>query len=142
MIGGKFQDQVVTSNPNPFKELYDACALTFKTIGSLVKGGLSPKQLSGPVAIVGVMQQGAKKSFTEGLYYFAVISVNLALFNLLPLPVLDGGHIIFALYEGIMRKPVPQKVMERLTLIFVIVLVALIIYATYNDILRFIKGLF
>jgi regulator of sigma E protease len=91
---------------------------------------------------VGVMQHGAKKGVTEGLYYFAVVSINLALFNLLPLPVLDGGHICFALYEGIFRKPVPQKFMERLTFVFVILLIALIIYATYNDLLRFIKGIF
>lgn len=142
MIGGKFSDQLIKFNPNPFKELYDACMMTFKTIGGLVKGGLSPKQLSGPVAIVGVMQHGAQKSVIEGLYYFAIISINLGLFNLLPLPVLDGGHILFALYEGIFRRPVPQKVMERLTLVFVVILVSLILYATYNDILRFIRGLF
>lgn len=142
MIGGKFSDQLIKFNPNPFKELYDACLMTFKTIGGLVKGGLSPKQLSGPVAIVGVMQHGAQKSAIEGLYYFAIISINLGLFNLLPLPVLDGGHILFALYEGIFRRPVPQKVMERLTLVFVVILVSLILYATYNDILRFIRGLF
>lgn len=142
MIGGKFIDQAIKFNPNPFKELFDACMMTFKTIGGLVKGGLSPKQLSGPVAIVGVMQHGAQKSLIEGLYYFAVISINLGLFNLLPLPVLDGGHILFALYEGIFRRPVPQKMMERLTLIFVVLLVGLILYATYNDILRFIRGLF
>jgi regulator of sigma E protease len=142
MIGAKFSDQLIKFNPNPFFELYDACMMTFKTIGGLVKGGLSPKQLSGPVAIVGVMQQGAQKSVIDGLYYFAVISINLGLFNLLPLPVLDGGHILFALYEGIFRRPVPQKMMERLTLIFVVILVSLILYATYNDILRFIRGLF
>jgi len=142
MIGGQFRDQMIKSNPSPFHELYEACAMTFKTIGSLFKGALSPKQLSGPVAIVGVMQHGAKKGVTEGLYYFAVVSINLALFNLLPLPVLDGGHICFALYEGIFRKPVPQKFMERLTFVFVILLIALIIYATYNDLLRFIKGIF
>jgi regulator of sigma E protease len=142
MIGGLFNDQKVRFNPNPFSELYDACALTFKTLSSLVKGGLSPKQLSGPVAIVGVMQHGAQKSMIEGLYYFAIISINLALFNLLPLPVLDGGHICFALYEGIVGKPVPQKVMEKLTFVFVVLLIALIVYATYNDILRFIRNLF
>ncbi len=142
LIGGLFGDQPVSFNPSPWQEMKDACQMTFKTLSSLFKGALSPKQLSGPVAIVGVMQHGAKKSVTEGLYYFAVISINLALFNLLPLPVLDGGHICFALYEGIFRRPVNQKLMERITFVFVILLVSLLLYATYNDILRFIKGLF
>lgn len=142
MLGAKFSDQLIKFNPSPFKELYEACMMTFKTIGGLFKGGLSPKQLSGPVAIVGVMKQGAQKSVIEGLYYFAIISINLGLFNLLPLPVLDGGHIVFALYEGVVRRPIPQKMMERLTLIFVVILVSLILYATYNDILRFLRGLF
>ena len=142
LIGGLFGDQPVSFNPSPWHEMKDACQMTFKTLSSLFKGALSPKQLSGPVAIVGVMQYGAKKSVTEGLYYFAVISINLALFNLLPLPVLDGGHICFALYEGIFRRPVNQKLMERITFVFVILLVSLLLYATYNDILRFIKGLF
>lgn len=142
MIGAQLVDQLVRYNPSPFYELYEACALTFKTIGSLFKGSVSPKHLSGPVAIVGVMQQGVQKGVAEGLYYFAVISINLALFNLLPLPVLDGGHICFALYEGIVRKPVPQKVIEKLTFVFVILLVGMIIYATYNDLLNLIKSFF
>lgn len=142
MIGGKFSDQIVKFNPSPFAEMADACKMTFKTLASLINGGLAPKHLSGPVAIVGVMKHGAQKSLTEGLYYFAVVSINLALFNLLPLPVLDGGHILFALYEGIFRRPVPQKIVEKLTLVFVVLLVSLIVYATYNDILRFIKGFF
>jgi len=142
MIGGIFQDDVVGVQTNPFTELYRSSLMTFKTIGSLFKGNLSPKQLSGPVAIVGVMKYGAEKSLIEGLYYFAIISVNLALFNLLPLPVLDGGHIMFAIYEAIFRRPFPQKWAERLTFLFIILLLAMFVFTTYNDLFRVFKKIF
>jgi regulator of sigma E protease len=142
MIGGIFQDEVVGERVNPFTELYRTSLMTVKTIASLFKGNLSPKQLSGPVAIVGVMKYGAEKSLIDGLYYFAIISVNLALFNLLPLPVLDGGHIMFAIYEAIFRRPFPQKWAERLTFVFIVLLLAMFVFTTYNDLLNVFKRIF
>jgi regulator of sigma E protease len=68
--------------------------------------------------------------------------LNLAILNLLPIPVLDGGHILFASIEGITKKPVKSKTMEKLILPFLILLVVLFIYLTYQDIVKLLHRLF
>ncbi|MCY3974984.1 MAG: site-2 protease family protein, partial [Simkaniaceae bacterium] len=92
--------------------------------------------LGGPVLIVQVMQQGWMQGVTEALFWLGVISLNLGMLNLLPIPVLDGGHICFALLEKIRRKPLTARMMHRVTLPFVILLTFIFIYLTLNDILR------
>jgi len=68
--------------------------------------------------------------------------LNLAILNLLPIPVLDGGHILFASIEGITKKPVKAKTMEKLIIPFLILLVILFVYLTYQDIVKLLQRLF
>lgn len=136
MLGLKLSDRMVQYNPTPiamtegiFKEMY-------VTLSSLVTGNLSPKWLSGPVGIVTLMHYSWKHSLMEALFWLGAISLNLGVLNLLPIPVLDGGHICFSLFEWITRKRIPSKVMQRMIIPFVILLISFFIYVTFQDVTR------
>jgi regulator of sigma E protease len=107
--------------------------LTFNTLIKLVVGDISVKNLSGPVSIA----KGAGMSADYGIEYFlgflALISVNLGLMNLIPLPVLDGGHLLYYFVEVITRKPVPEKIQEFGFKIGGAILMALMSIAILND---------
>lgn len=112
------------------------CWLTIKVIGKLFSGDLSLNNLSGPISIA----QGAGVSSQIGLMYYlsfmALISVNLGIMNLLPLPVLDGGHLVFLAAEGLRGKPVSEKIQERAYRIGAALLLTLTVFALFNDFLR------
>jgi regulator of sigma E protease len=135
-IGSGVSDKRVIYNPSPIQIFEDVILETWHTVSSLVTGSLSPKWLSGPVGIVKVMQQGLGIGFKEALYWMGLISLNLGIINLLPIPVLDGGHICFSLWEVITRKRIPAKALEKIVFPFVILMVAFFIYVTFQDIIR------
>lgn len=111
-------------------------AVSFKMIGKLFTGDVSVKNLSGPISIA----QGAGNSANYGLVYFlgflALISVNLGIINLLPLPVLDGGHLLYYFIEVITGKPVPEKVQEIGFRFGAALLLMLMSVALFNDFAR------
>jgi regulator of sigma E protease len=78
----------------------------------------------------------------EALFWLGMISLNLGVLNLLPIPVLDGGHICFSIWEWVTKKPIKAKTMQKLVIPFVLLLVTLFIYLTYQDLARIIKRLF
>ena len=110
--------------------------LTIKVIGKLFTGDLSLNNLSGPISIA----QGAGATSNLGFLYFlsfmALISVNLGIMNLFPLPVLDGGHLVFLAAEGIKGKPVSDKVQNFAYRIGMLLLLVLMVFALFNDFLR------
>jgi regulator of sigma E protease len=132
----------VNYNPSPFVLFHNVFQETWKTIVALFSGNVSPKYMTGPVGIVHVMQQSWGYGFKEALFWLGMISLNLGVLNLLPIPVLDGGHICFSLWEWITKKPIKAKTMERLIIPFIVLLVALFIYMTYNDLMRLFTGFF
>lgn len=136
MLGILLSDRVVAYNPSPFVMFTDVASQTWRSFLSLISGAISPKYLSGPVSIVGVLQSSWNTGFKEALFWLGFISLNLAFLNLLPIPVLDGGHILFSIIESITKKPLKAKTMERLILPFIIIIVAFFIYVTYQDLVR------
>lgn len=92
--------------------------------------------LAGPVGIVTMISKAVHKGFAEYIAFVALISVAIGMFNLFPIPILDGGHAVFFMIEGIRRKRVPEKVVEKASMVGLALLVGLIIFATYNDIIR------
>jgi regulator of sigma E protease len=136
ILGIALKDRAVIYNPNPFILFTDVIKDTYRTFSSLLTGKLSPKWLSGPIGFVQVMQHGWSLGFKEALYWMGMISLGLAIFNLLPIPALDGGHISFSLYEMVTKKPISSKVMERMVIPFVICLIGLFIFVTFQDIRR------
>lgn len=142
MLGLVLQDKQVAYNPAPFALFGDVLKETYRTLFALVTGYLSPKNISGPVGIVQVIHYGWSVGVKEAVFWLGMISLNLGLLNLLPIPILDGGHICLALFESVTKKPLKAKAMERLILPFVVLFILLFVYLTYNDIVRIIKSLF
>ena len=115
---------------------WNLVTLSFDMIGKLITGDVSVKNLSGPIAIA----QGAGDSAGYGFVYFlgflAIISINLGIINLLPLPVLDGGHLLYYLIELLTGKPVPENIQEAGFKFGALALLALMSIALFNDFSR------
>ena len=114
--------------------------IIFTSLVDLVRGRESINDLSGPVGIVTAIGQAASYGWADLLELMALITINLGIFNLLPFPALDGGKIVFLLIEGVTGHAVPEKIQSGLTVAAFVLLFGLMIFATYNDILRLITG--
>jgi regulator of sigma E protease len=139
LLGINLRDQMVNYNPNPFAMTYQVFGEISRTLYGLVSGSIQAKRLAGPVGIIQIIHYGWTMGLKDALYWLGLISLNLGILNLLPLPVLDGGHICFSLYEIITKKRVNHKVVESIIIPFVILLFGLFIYLIYNDLSRLLK---
>ena len=106
------------------------------TIKYLFKGKVGVNQLSGPVGIYSIVDSQAEQGLEALLYLVAYLSINVGLINLLPLPAFDGGRILFLFIEKIFRKPVSKRVEGIIHSIGFFLILALLVYVTFNDILR------
>jgi regulator of sigma E protease len=100
----------------------------------LAQGKLSLKSLSGPIAIYELAGEEGRKGADYFVWFMAVISINLGLLNLLPIPVLDGGHLMFFAIEGVMRRPIPMRIREVAHLLGMAILMCLLVLAFKNDV--------
>lgn len=114
----------------------DASTIILRSLRGMVRGLVSPRTLGGPIAIGQMAGQSLRLGFDVFLEFMAVISVNLAVLNLLPIPVLDGGQFVFLLAEAVTRRPVSLKLRERLTAVGLVLIVLLMVFAFSNDILK------
>ncbi len=130
------QDERVQYNPNPFSLFTKVFEEIWHTLKALFTGSLNPKWMSGPIGIVQVVHDTSMVSLKESLFWLGAISLNLGVLNLLPLPVLDGGAICFALYELITGKRLKSKTLEKLIIPFALLLVGFFIFLTYHDLAR------
>lgn len=115
---------------------WDLSVLTLRMMGRMVIGEASLKNISGPLTIADYAGKSASMGFTQYLAFLALISVSLGVLNLLPLPVLDGGHLMYYLWEGVTGRQVSEAWMERLQRVGVSVLLLLMCIAFFNDINR------
>lgn len=111
--------------------------LTVRVVGKLFTGAISVDNLSGPVSIAKGAGDSAGFGFVYFLGFLGLISVNLGIMNLLPLPVLDGGHLLFFCVEAVLRRPVSEKVQEIAYRIGAAALISLMAIALFNDFTRF-----
>lgn len=115
--------------------------LVFLSIGMLISGQAGMSDVSGPIGVVDAMNTTAQAGgFVALLYLAGFISVNIGLMNLLPVPALDGGRIFFVLIEAVRKKPIPPEKEGVVHFIGLILLVGLMVFATWNDIVRIIKA--
>ena len=114
--------------------------IIFASLSDLLRGRESINDLSGPVGIVTAIGQAASYGWQDLLEMLALITVNVGIFNLLPFPALDGGKVVFLLIEGVTGYAVPEKIQSGLIVAAFALLFGLMIFATYNDILRLITG--
>jgi len=124
-----------------FSETIEASKLIFKSFTKLVSGAVPLKEVGGIVQIADVTSKAAKISLGVLLTIVALISVNLGVLNLFPIPALDGGHILFNLYELIFRREVNERVLTTLTYCGWALLLGIMVLATFNDIMRLSGGL-
>ena len=136
VLGISLKDRAVRYNPSPLQQFIHVFEDTWRTLSGLVTGSLNPKYVSGPVGIVHVVHQSWMVGVQEAFFWLAVISLNLGIVNLLPIPVLDGGHIVFALYEMITKRRLSSKAMEKMIVPFIGLLIGFFIYITYQDLAR------
>jgi regulator of sigma E protease len=97
-------------------------------------------EVAGPIGVVQILAKAAKTGWETLLHLLAVISVALGLFNLLPIPLVDGGHILLAIVEGITRKPLNKKVVQVANIIGLAIILSIFVFATYSDIARLSVG--
>jgi Predicted membrane-associated Zn-dependent proteases 1 len=106
-------------------------------IGTIFAGTFSFDMLNGPVGIYKVTETVASQGILVLMNFTALLSVNLGIMNLLPIPALDGGRILFVLYEGIFRRPLNRKVELNIQLIGVLFVLVIMVLVTWNDIKTF-----
>ena len=114
--------------------------IAFISLADLVRGRESINNLSGPVGIVTAIGQAASYGWQDLLELLALITINLGVFNLLPFPALDGGKVVFLIIEGVTGHAVPEKLQGTLTIAAFALLFGLMLFATYNDIIRLVTG--
>ncbi len=122
------------------KQTWVVTQLTITGIVKLIERVIPLKTIGGPIMIAQMVSQQAKYGFWDVMSLTALISINLGLLNLLPIPVLDGGHILFYGLETILRRPLSPRVREIATRIGLTLLIALMLFAVYNDIMRIMAG--
>jgi len=140
-IGVKSGEQVVEQVPlaqlpaEATRQTVGIVRTMVDTLGQIITGRRSVKELGGPIKIAQVSGQQASLGLLNFVWLMALISINLGFINLLPIPMLDGGHLVFYLFEGIARRPVPEKAMEWAFRSGMAVLLSFMIFVTLNDIL-------
>jgi len=126
----------------PFKAVYDNTTQVLQTIGLLFdsKEDLGIGDLSGPVGIFSLVSRTAQQGFLSLVGFTAFLSINIGLLNLLPIPALDGGRLVFLGIEAVTKKPLNRKLENSINNTMFFLLLALFVYVTFNDILRLFRG--
>lgn len=140
------QTMIATTTPKSIiKEscsyLYDNTYMMMYSLGQLFTGNIPMKDMHGVIAITKIGGDMIDKSGrAAGVLLTALISMNLALLNILPIPALDGGHLMFLIIEKIIGKPLDDKIVEKISTLFFMLLIVLMVYVVFNDIILLIKG--
>lgn len=132
--------EVQKPGPKPWVAIGQVVDKTFATLNAVFfqskKTGVGPKDLSGPIGIFALLAREVSVDYRLALSFLVLLNVNLAVLNLLPLPVLDGGHILMSLIESIIRRPLPVKIQEYATTAFAVLLISFMLFVSFHDIKR------
>ena len=115
------------------KEVYFVSASSLKYIGSMLRGTGDTSQLGGPIRIAKITGQVAEIGILPFISIMAYISISLGLINLFPIPMLDGGHLMFYAFEKVLGRPLSQKAQESFFRIGMFLLISLMFFTTFND---------
>jgi len=118
------------------KSTWNLIKLTVLSVVKMISGTVSAKNIGGPIMIAQMAGEQAKAGFDNFAWFIALLSVNLGIINLFPIPVLDGGHLLLFGIEGIIRRPVNEKLRTKLVQFGALLLVSLMAFVFYNDIVR------
>ncbi len=137
-IGLRYRDNIVILHPTPWAQVSNDVVSTFRTLGALLSpsSDIGPSKLSGPIGIARALHQQAQWDIRRALWFVILVNVNLAIFNLLPIPVLDGGQILFATIGRIRRRELPANFIMATQSAFFVILMSLIVYVSFFDVKR------
>jgi regulator of sigma E protease len=126
------------SHPNPVEQVYNSVTSTLNTIGAVAspKSDVGPQHMSGPLGIgrVYYLLFQSERGWQLALWFSVILNVNLAILNMLPIPVLDGGHIVLALIESVRRKPVNIRLLEIIQTACAALIIGYMLYVTFFDV--------
>ena len=145
MIGvyGAFAFLPATETPTPWRAVYIGASQTVSVIETSLNGikhmflgNLSPSNLQGPIGIAQVSKETANQGIISFVSLIAIISTGIGMLNLFPIPMLDGGHLVFYVIEAVRGQPLAQKTIQAFMSIGVAMVLLLMVFATYNDLMR------
>jgi regulator of sigma E protease len=147
VIYGQGRDFYEIEHPTPWAQVRDVWEQLYGTITALIHShdsGVKASDLSGPVGIASMLAVWVNTDYRLALHFLVLLNINLAILNMLPIPVLDGGHVVMAILERIRRRPLEVRLMEYTTTVFAVLLISFMLYVTFFDIRRIplIHGLF
>ncbi len=119
---------------------WEITKLTVVSVWKMITGHVSADNLGGPIRIAKMAGEQAELGVTNFAFFVALLSISLGIINLFPIPVLDGGHLMFFTIEAVTRKEVSENIREKANQFGIVVLVLLMIFVFYNDIIQLIKG--
>jgi regulator of sigma E protease len=123
-----------------FNQTVEMTSKTVIGIWKMAQRNIPASEIGGPILIAQIAGKQLQSGWLDFFYFMGFLSVNLGILNLLPIPVLDGGHLVFFSMEAVRRKPLSREFQEKLQLIGIVLLVSLMVFAFYNDILRLITA--
>jgi len=137
-IGIRYREYVIVVHPNPWTQIGDDVRMTFRTLSALLSpsSDVGPSKMSGPIGIARALHQQAQWDIRRVLWFTILVNVNLAIFNLLPIPVLDGGQMLFATISRLRRRQLPPNFIMATQSAFFVLIFSLIIYVSFFDVRR------
>jgi regulator of sigma E protease len=140
-LGLKRQSNFILVHPGPIAQLQDNAVMTFRLLSGLInpQSDLGVSKLSGPVGIIRIFRATADSDIRLVLWFTILINVNLAIFNLLPIPVLDGGQMVFATIARLRRRALPANFIMSAQGVFMVLLLSLILYVSVFDVKRLVR---
>jgi regulator of sigma E protease len=144
---GMAKDVYVLEHPTPWAQITDVLEQLTGTLNALLhshSSGVKPSDLAGPVGIISFLAVKVNTNYRLALSFLVMLNINLAIINMLPIPVLDGGHILMSVLERIRRRPLDVRLVEYTTTVFAVLLISFMLYVTFFDLKRLplIRGLF
>jgi len=146
MIGIVKDDKVEYNRVGPVQAFVDACRQTWMYVSltalgfiKIIQRVVPASELGGPILIAQIAGEQMKAGWINLVYFMGLLSVNLGILNLLPIPVLDGGHLVFLSIEGVLRRPVHERAQIIAQQVGIALLGALMIFVFYNDIIRILQ---
>jgi regulator of sigma E protease len=141
LYGFSFTTGFRITHPNPFTQLWGNTTITFRTLGSLInpQSDIGLSKMAGPVGIVRILHSAATAGMIPILMFTILVNVSLAIFNLMPIPVLDGGHMLFATVAKLRGKALPLNFVATTQGVFMVLLLSMVLYVSFFDIRRLVR---
>lgn len=140
-LGIAIKSDVTYIHPNPFQQIAESVVKTFRTLGALLnpRSDIGLSHLSGPIGIIDNFVAVSRAGLPLALWFTILVNVNLAIFNLLPIPVLDGGQMLFATIGRLRGKPLPVSFIMTAQSVFVVLLFSMVLYVSVFDVRRIVR---